>query len=415
MHILFLTQIVPYPPDAGPRIKTWNVLRYLAGQGHRISLATFVRPEEEPYLEHVSGICSAIYPVRMRRSRLADGFYALKSLFTGKPFLIERDNLSAMRRVVAQVLAGDDVDLIEADQLTMAQFALEARGNRSAPPVIFDSHNATFKILERSLNNVNALLRLPLEIEFRRLKRYEINLVQRCDHTLTVTQQDRQIFIENCRLPSDSQQISAVPIAVDTQALQPLPFRQDSVNIVTLGTLTYPPNADGIRWFLRDVFPVIYARQPQVTLTIIGKKPPADFFTLAAPFGDAVQITGYVPDLTPYLAQAAVMAVPVLAGSGMRVRILEAFARGIPVVTTPIGLEGIEAGPQEVRVAESKTEFAAAVLQLLQDPAERSQMAVNARRLAETRYDWQVALQNMNRVYARLIPSFTGGPNEALS
>lgn len=404
MHILFLTQIVPYPPNAGPRIKTWNVLRYLAAKGHRISLATFVRSDEAQYLPVLETLCECVYAVPLHRSRAEDVGYWLKSQWTRQPFLIERDNRQAMHAVVKSVLEDGEVDLIEADQLTMAQFALAGRGKKSSPPILFDSHNATFMIVERSLQNYPPLLRIPLKLEHQRLQRYEAELIRRCDHTLTVTDLDKQIFLKNSLLPADDPRISTIPIAVDTAQLAPVQPSPNSMNILTLGTLTYPPNAEGIRWFLRDVFPRIRQVNSQASLTIIGKNPPPDFFQLAAEVMPGVEITGYVDDLTPYLEKAALMVVPLLAGSGMRVRILEAFSRGLPVVTTPMGLEGIQAVPgQDVLVATEPAAFAGAVNQLLADANFRQNIAKNARVLAETRYDWQVVLRAMDDVYAQIL------------
>jgi glycosyltransferase involved in cell wall biosynthesis len=173
----------------------------------------------------------------------------------------------------------------------------------------------------------------------------------------------------------------------------------NSLNLVTLGTLHYPPNADGIRWFLGQVYPAVRHAVPGVSLTIIGKNPPADFRQAAEADG-SIRVTGYVDDLTPYLEQAALMVVPLRAGGGMRVRILEAFARGMPVVTSPVGLEGIEARPgEEVLVADSPEAFAGEVVRLLQDRELRERLAVRGRALAEVRYDWQVVLKAMAEVY----------------
>jgi glycosyltransferase involved in cell wall biosynthesis len=195
--------------------------------------------------------------------------------------------------------------------------------------------------------------------------------------------------------------LSIVPIAVDTCQLQPVRRRTDSKNIITLGTLHYPPNADGIRWFLKEVFPTIRNRTPEATLTIIGKHPPADFLAAQARDPESIRVTGYVPELPPYLEDSALMVVPVRAGGGMRVRILEAFAYGMPVVTTSIGLEGIEARcGADVLVADSAAEFANAVTVLLQNRALQERLASNGRRLAETRYDWRVALSALGQVYA---------------
>jgi glycosyltransferase involved in cell wall biosynthesis len=194
--------------------------------------------------------------------------------------------------------------------------------------------------------------------------------------------------------------ITVIPIAVDTNQLQPIKRRPRSKNIITLGTLHYPPNADGIRWFFNEVFPLIRQYVPDATLTIIGKNPPQDFLNLAARNPDVVKVTGYVPELAPYLRESALMVVPVRAGGGMRVRILEAFAYGMPVVTTTIGLEGIDALPgKDLLVANSATDFADSVSRLLEDTALQEEFALNGRRLAETKYDWQVILSAMKPIY----------------
>ena len=118
LHILFLTQIVPYPPDAGPKVKTWHVLRYLVQSGHQVTLATFTRVDEEPYLDHLRQLCAEVIPVPIKRSRIADVGYWVKSHLSGRPFLIERDDLATMRSVVKNIVAQGNVDAIHADQLS---------------------------------------------------------------------------------------------------------------------------------------------------------------------------------------------------------------------------------------------------------------------------------------------------------
>ena len=105
MRILFLTQIIPYPPNAGPRVKTWHVLRYLYERGHEVTLASFVRDEELPYVAKLDEVCTAVHTVPINRSRVADVRYWLQSHVSGRPFLIERDDLSGMRQLVQKLLA----------------------------------------------------------------------------------------------------------------------------------------------------------------------------------------------------------------------------------------------------------------------------------------------------------------------
>jgi glycosyltransferase involved in cell wall biosynthesis len=403
MHILFLTQIIPYPPDAGPRVKTWHVLRYLAARGHRVTLAAFVRPEEEPYVHEIRKICEAVYPVPIHRSRFTDVGYWLRSNWTGRPFLIERDDLSEMRSLVKRLVAAGEVDAIHSDQLTMTQFALPYKNLIR----IFDAHNAVWTIVDRMQQNARWYLKPFASLESRRIKRYEGMIVREFDHTLAVTEPDRQSLLEAVAEASDvgaplpHSKITVVPIAVDTRQLQPAIRQAESTNLLTLGTLHYPPNADGIRWFVREIFPLVRRQVPGVTLTIIGKNPPADFLRFAQQYPNSIMVTGYVPDLDQYMEKAALMVIAVRPGGGMRVRILEAFARAMPVVTTTVGLEGIEARPgEDVMVADTPAVFAQTVVELLRDRSLQAQLAENGRRLAECNYDWQVVLQKMDQVYS---------------
>jgi glycosyltransferase involved in cell wall biosynthesis len=304
----------------------------------------------------------------------------------------------------------------------MTQFALPVKSarprhdenGREGPKVVFDAHNAVWTIVERMAQNVPWYLRLILQLEARRVKRYEGMIVDTFDYTLSVTNVDSHYLMEakaayrNEIRPADEARdcssspisILTVPIAVDTEVLQPIRRKRGSKKIFTLGTLHYPPNADGIRWFVREVFPLIKERISDVTMTIAGRNPPADFHQFSEESRGAIKITGYIPDLQPHLEESALIVVPVRAGSGLRVRILEAFAQAMPVVTTTVGLEGIDAQPdRDVLVGDTPQDFAAAVIRLIEDDALQAQLAANGRSLAERAYDWKVILNRMEKIY----------------
>ena len=265
MHVLFLTQIIPYPPDAGPKVKTWHVLRYLASRGHRVTLASFVRPEEQEYVNNLKALCDNVYTVPIQRSRFRDIGYWIRSNFTGRPFLIERDDLEGMRQLIERITAEEKVDIIHADQLTMTQFALSRdhendnqtersqNGNNKSdnwqPALIFDAHNAVWTIVKRMRENAPWFLKPFGYLEEQRIKRYEGMVVNQYDHTLAVTEPDHialiqavEFFMGEDHNYEDS--ITVIPIAVDTNQLQPVSRMSGSKNIVTLGTLHYPPNAE---------------------------------------------------------------------------------------------------------------------------------------------------------------------------
>ena len=405
--ILFLTQIVPFPPDAGPKVKTYHVIRALAGQGHSVTLVSFVRPEEVRHIPALREICDAVHEVPIHRSRVADIGYMIRSYLTNRPFLIERDDLRPMQETVNQLVREDDFQFIHADQLTMVQFAIRGASAfpNKKPKVIFDAHNAVWTIVERMKENARFFLKPVLAVEARRVKQYEGELLRTVDHVLAVTDIDQRLLEEALHFskPGKNDRISPVtviPIAVDTQKLKPINRKVGSKNIVTLGTLHYPPNADGIRWFFNEVFPLVQKRVSNATLTIIGKNPPQDFIELAERNPGVIKVTGYVDDLRPYLEESALMVVPVRAGGGMRVRILEAFAYAMPVVTTTVGLEGIHGTPDhDVIVADTPADFANRTAELLENASLQEKLSTNGRELATSKYDWQAVLAAMRPIY----------------
>jgi glycosyltransferase involved in cell wall biosynthesis len=405
--ILFLTQIVPFPPDAGPKVKTYHVIRALVGQGHFVTLVSFVRPEEVRHTAALQEICEAVHTVPILRSRIADVGYMIRSYLTNRPFLIERDDLRPMQETVNRLVQTNDFQFIHADQLTMVQFAIKGASAfpDKKPKVIFDAHNAVWTIVERMKENAPFFLKPVLAIESKRVKQYEGELLQTVDHVLAVTEIDRNLLEDALRFSKTGKNesispVSVIPIAVDTEKLQPIARKAGSKNIVTLGTLHYPPNADGIRWFFNEVFPLVQKQVPDATLTIIGKNPPQDFVELAEHNPGTIRVTGYVDDLVPYLEESALMVVPVRAGGGMRVRILEAFAYAMPVVTTTVGLEGIHGTPDhDVLVADTPADFANRTAELLQNTILQEKLSTNGRELATMKYDWQAVLSAMRPIY----------------
>jgi len=416
MRVLLLTQILPYPPDAGPRVKTWHVLKDMLAREHEVTLVSFVRKDEKQHLNVLESLCKQVVAIPIRRSRLKDIRSWILSIVTGRSFLIVRDDLREMRTVIKTLIDQNTYDIIYADQLSMTQFVPPKKDGIHQPYRIFDAHNATWMIIDRMREGYAWWLRPLLTAEMQRIKQYEGRIVREFDHTLAVTKIDRAAL----RAAVDGSHeagisvlgtISVIPIAVDTEDLIPVEQIPTSREILTLGTLHYKPNADGIRWFLRNVFPLVQGEIPEVRLTIVGKNPPDEFLALAREIPESVVVTGYVKDLAPHFERSALIVVPVLAGSGMRVRILEAFARGMPVVTTSIGLEGIEAHPgSDVMVADTPFAFASSVIQILRDTNLQNELSKNGRKLAMRRYDWRIALRAMDGVYGAAQAHLAGFP-----
>lgn len=417
MRILFLTQILPYPPDAGPRVKTLNVLRYLEGLGHEIVLGTYVRSDEVKHINALADICEAVHTVQIRRSKFGDSAAWLESLFRRTPFLVQRDNKQEMRELVQELRATSSFDVVHVDQLSMAQFVFQDEADEaSREGRILDAHNAVWSVLDRMEATSTPLLRPLLRMEMRRIKSYEGQLVRHFDQTLAVSESDRQALLEAVefsengstkytrpRLSEIASRITVVPISIDTMRQQPIDRQVKSTDILAMGSMHYPPNADGILWFAHEIFPRIQRTIPGAKLTIVGKSPQRRIRKLGERSGGSIRVTGYVPDLDPYLSRAVMLVVPVRAGGGMRVRILEGFARGMPMVTTTLGLEGIHAQPErDILVADAPAEFAAAVVRIMLEEELRESLAANGRKLAEQLFDWHEALNPLGELYGQI-------------
>ena len=404
MRILFLTQIVPYPLDAGPKIKTYHVLRYLANAGHSITLVSFVRTEQEKQaLSVLEPYCrGGVHPVRLRRSPLADIRHLIQSIPSATPFLIRRDYSPVMARAIHSLLdqaaaQGAPYDVIHTVRPNMAQYAACVKTK-----LILDTENAEWTILRRMQQHENnPVKKTLLSVECAKMRSYEGRVCRDADAVLAVSEVDRRALTDT---GAEASKITVIPIAVDCQQIQSIQRVSASQEILMVSTLFYPPNADGVRWFINQVYPLVRQAVPDATLTIIGPRPPKDITQFAIRNSQFVTVTGYVPDLQPYLERAALTVVPVRAASGMRVRILEALARGIPVVTTTTGVEGIDAVHGEhLLIADEPQSFAMEVVRLLQDASLRRRLAENGRRLVQEKYDWRMVLPKLEAVYQTLM------------
>jgi len=216
------------------------------------------------------------------------------------------------------------------------------------------------------------------------------------DAVVAVSEEDKAALVE---AGAPAEKISVIPISVDSDQLAPVHPVPLANHILHIGTMYWPPNVDGILWFIKEVYPLIRSRRPDVIFDVVGARPPEEVRALGGP-GTGVNVTGYVEDTEPYMRQAGVMVVPLRAGGGMRVKILNSMSQAMPIVSTTIGCEGIEViNGCHLFVADSPQEFAKATLQLLEDRALAHQMGQNGRQLVLSRYDYRSACTVYEDVY----------------
>jgi glycosyltransferase involved in cell wall biosynthesis len=214
--------------------------------------------------------------------------------------------------------------------------------------------------------------------QWSKLGTYERVMMNETDTVIAVSDVDAQTLRGRHVEPK------VIPNGVDVSAIPFQGRRSNSSTLLFMGPLNYRPNADAARWLVDSILPQIRRLRPEVRLKLVGRG--AERLR-----GDGVDAVGYVDDVSPELAGADLMVTPLRMGGGVRFKVLEAMAAGLPVVSTPIGLQGIDAEPgRHALVARTAADFAAAATRLLDDPALALELARSARKLAEQRYDWSV-------------------------
>lgn len=397
MKILFLSQLLPLPLDAGPKVRAFYVLRYLAETGHRVTLVSFVRETDNPAsreLEFLSELCDSVVTVPLRRSLFRNLRDGLLSLVSNEPFLIRRDRSKEMLGTVAQLTRDFCFDAVHADQLWMAPFAA---GLDTGMLKVLDQHNAVFEVARRWAQlRPDPLTRKLVALEASKLEGFEYRLCRSFDHVVWVSSRDRRVVGSSGGAGTGKSKEHVIPIATDPLEHPTVQTAERTFRVTFLGGMHWPPNSDGIRWFAEKIWPRIAAEVPYAQLTVIGKDPPAALGRL----GERCTVTGFARELTPLLAETRVFIVPLRSGAGMRVKILDAWCWGIPVVSTSLGAEGLklESG-KNLLLSDSVESFASAVVRLFQHHSLARRLTEGGKQTIADHYDWRRVYRLWDRIY----------------
>jgi polysaccharide biosynthesis protein PslH len=309
--------------------------------------------------------------------------------------------LLAAHHLIRDILAANPIDAVIFETLgTMTAVPL-ARRVRPGLKFILDAHNVESRLLDRQMKNDSAPSSRR-NAGLARLRRIESRLDQDVDAIWACSNEDSREFQAFNKVP-----VITVPNGVDTHS-KPFdcnPAKRQRRELLFCGSLSYPPNWQGLRWFLREAWPVVRNLDPGACLKIVGSgKIPTALEEVV--IGPNITLVGEVLDLAPVYGGASVAICPLLTGSGTRLKILEAMSFGVPVVSTRIGAEGIDAlDGRDFLLADKSDDFASSIRRLLSEPALYEMIQQSARRLVEQRYEWdiigQLALAALDSTFAQ--------------
>lgn len=414
MRILFLSLRSPYPPQRGDRIRSYNFIKQLSKR-HDVTLVFFAESDSDiEGVEHLKAYCERVEWVQFNRyfAFINTAVHCLSRL----PLQVHYWFSPQMQRKINKLIAEEHYELIHAQLFRMGQYVTDVKGTTK----VLDLCDSLALNLSRRAELDCTPKRFLVKLEEKRVRRYEVQIMKAFHSGTVVANFDRDYLLNQ----DDSLNLSVVPMGVDLKYFRPQQYDRTEVveidnmdenvnntedgdrvkNLLFTGTMNYFPNTDAVVYFCNDILPLIHKRLPDVTFYIVGNHPSDQVRRLADNKG--VVVTGYVPDIRPYFDRASVFVAPLRAGSGIQTKNLEAMAMETPIVTTSIGAMGMEVEiDKELLIADTPEKFAEHVINLLENPHIRNNLATAGRKRVEDSYDWDVLVDRLEQVYAESIKS----------
>ena len=411
MRILFLCLRCPYPPQRGDRIRSYNIIKQLSKR-HKITLVFFNESDVDiDAVKELETFCERVEWVRFNK------VYALVNTaihcFSRLPLQLHYWYNPKMQKVINDLLSTEKFELIHAQLFRMGQYVSKVNGMAK----VLDLCDSLALNLSRRAELDCSPKRFLVKLEEKRVRRYEVEIMKSFDSGTVVAEFDREYLLKQ----DINLNLSVVPMGVDLEYYKPIPEKEELTNtepesinstegeipktngknLLFTGTMNYFPNSDAVTYFCNDIFPLIKERHSDVIFYIVGNHPTEQVRRLAEQKG--VIVTGYVEDIRPYFEMASVFVAPLRAGSGIQTKNLEAMAMGTPVVTTSIGAMGLEADLEsDLLIADTPKIFADKVIDLLENPTHRRDLANAGRKRVEQSYDWDVLVNRLEQVYAKI-------------
>ncbi len=393
MNILFISRWYPYPPDNGSKIRVFNLLKQLS-RGHDITLLSFAQgPISRERLTEMEYYCRSVRTVPYKEfspTRLK----ALLGLFSTRPRSFVDTFSRDMQAVVKDQNANNLFDVVVASEMDSVPYALLTNHT----PRVFEDIELS-AIYEQFASQRSFVSKARYGLTWCKLSWFIARMLPKFEGCTVVSEKDRELVM---RIKPGHEVLAVVPNGIDLEANTGEFGAPRPDTLIYSGALTYSANFDAMEFFLRDIFPLVKAQHPNVSLRITGDYDGVPVERL--PLGNGAELTGYLDDIRPAVAQSWGCVVPLRVGAGTRVKILEAMALGTPVISTSKGAEGLEViHEQNILIADNPDDFAQAVLRLLNDEKLRAKLSANGRQLVKERYSWDICVRQLEQLLYQVV------------
>jgi len=404
MEILIIAPFFPYPLRAGGEVRLYHFIRLLS-ERHRVSLLSPIVEGDQKWIGALKGLGAQVEAVAVKMPEKAGSLTPQRlirwgprigKMLRGMPFDVARFYLPRVADRLSSLLQRQSFDVIHQEYMFMGSY-LDRLGRKiGRARTVLGEIDLSFVPLYREFQVRRGVFRAGAYLRYFSMRNYAIKVWNKFDLIVTASETDKGKILRY----APNRKVAVIPNGVDIDYFRPAeeaPAGPSGNELVFVGSLRYSPNVDAVRYFCREILPYVRMRRPEATLTVIGADAPEG---LAQELPGFVRLTGYLEDIRPCVTQSAVFVVPLRVGGGTRLKILEAMAMGIPVVSTPVGYEGIDAIPgKDLVAARNPQEFAEGVVGLMEQGERRREIARNGLALVRKNYSWEAIGKKLNRVY----------------
>ena len=382
MQILLIDEWFPYPPDSGKKIRTYNLLRHLVRAGTVVYL--YHGTNEPPSIPKCLQPGIRLVPVLDERpEKRSRHFYwrVFLNVFQGMPFAAAYASTKAMAAALDAVLAENQFDVVACEWTPYAHYL----HGIEHPARLIMSHNIEFLQWKRLCRATrNPFVSVLAWLQWHKMARYEAAHFRTVRSLVVVSDTDRSLALSL----APGVDTCIVPNGVDLEYFRPSDVVPEAKRMVFSASMDAFSNEDGACFFVDEILPLVQAAEPDASFVIVGRCPGKR--TLALRRRQGVTVTGSVDDVRPFIAMSGVAVVPLRVGGGTRLKILEAMAMGIPVVSTSVGAEGLDVRHEtHLLVADAPADFARQVIRCMRDPVLRDRLIRQGLGLVRDRYSWE--------------------------
>lgn len=396
MKILQICSKIPFPSKDGGSLAMSTLTNGLLGEGHEVQVLAINTPK------HLIQDAEIDQEYRKRvnyRSVFIDTslkpFDAFLNLFSSSSYNVSRFYSKDLEKTLTDILSQTEFDIVQLESIWVTPYLESIRKNSKAK-IVLRSHNVEHEVWERLAIKASGLKKWYLSLLAKRLKKYELNMLNSYDAIVSITKKDQETFVhEGYKLPSMNIPFGFAPENYRTDKTP------ESKTVFHIGAMDWMPNKEAVSWMLNEVWPKVILKMPEACLHLAGRKMPAEFFKTTT---KKVMVHGEVDSGIDFMKRYQLMVVPLSSGGGMRVKIIEGMALGKAVISTSIGAEGIEYEHEKnILIANTLDEFVSAILKCLNDPGFADNLGKNARSMVEEKYDNKKLSRNLSDFYKELL------------